>query len=160
LEWNFEPYSPVPIYLPCSAHEEDDEYDLISTNHKVPFHTHSISAENLWIDEISVANPYTYNIMIHTSVADKKGLEESDKVCVESKYGGKVTGRLKVTELLHPECLAIAGTFGHWAKKLPIARGKGALYNSLLPPPNIERIDTLSGQIDMCVRVKIYKIKE
>jgi len=31
------------------------------------------------------------------------------------------------------------------------------MHNRLLPPPNLERIDTLSGQIDQCVRVKIYK---
>jgi hypothetical protein len=40
---------------------------------------------------------------------------------------------------------------------MPIARGKGVMHNRLLPPPSLERIDTLSGQIDQCVRVKITK---
>jgi len=158
LDWDFDPYTPLPKFIPCSAHEEDKEYDLISVNFKVPFHTFSFSAENIWIDEISKANPYTYNIMVSSSVAEKKGLKDADFVGVESKYG-KVSGRLKVTELIHPECVGIGGTFGHWAKNLPIARGKGVSYNELLPSPSLARIDTVSGQIDMCVRVKIYKIK-
>jgi len=159
LDWDFRPYTPLPQFIPCSSNEEDNEYDMISVNFKVPFQTFSSSCENLWIDEISRANPYTYNIMVNSSVAEKKGLKSGDLVGVESKYG-KASGRLRVTELIHPECVGIAGTFGHWAKKLPIARGKGAFYNDLLPSPSLERIDTISGQVDMCVRVKIYKIME
>jgi anaerobic selenocysteine-containing dehydrogenase len=141
----------------CDALEEDGKYDMISMNFKVPFQTFSSTAENLWIDELSRANPYAYKIVINTSAATVRGLRTGDSVCVESRYG-KVTGRLKTTELIHPECVGIGGTFGHWAKKMPIAYKKGAAYNNLLPPPSIERIDTISGQIDQCVRVKIYKI--
>jgi anaerobic selenocysteine-containing dehydrogenase len=156
LEWDFTPYSPVPIWIPCEAHAEDMEYDLLSTNCKIPTHQFSVTCENMWIDEMAVDNPYSYNIMVHSSVADKKGLETGDLVTVESKYG-HFTGRLKVTELIHPECVGTCGTFGHWAKGMPIARNKGVLHNGLLPPPRLDRIDTLSGQVDHCVRVKIYK---
>ena len=131
----------------------------MATNNKVPTHQFSVTTENLWIDELGMTNPYTYHVMIHTSVAEQKGLRTGDKVCVESKYG-KYTGRLKVTELVHPECVNCCGTFGHWAKGLPISRNKGVLHNALLPKPNLSRIDTLSGQVDMCVRVKIYKVEE
>jgi len=159
IEWDFTPYSPVPIWIPCEAHEDDEEYDLMSTNCKIPTHQFSVTSENLWIDEMAVANPYSYNIMLNTSVAKTKGLETGDMVTVESRYG-KFTGRLKATELIHPECVGTCGTFGHWAKGMPIAKNKGVLHNRLLPPPSVERIDTLSGQIDHCVRVKIYKTGE
>jgi len=159
IEWDFTPYSPVPVWIPCQALEEDGDYDLIATNAKVPTHQFSITTENLWLDEISVANPYTYNIMLHTSAAERKGLKTEDIVCVESRYG-KITGKLKVTELIHPECIGTCGTFGHWAKGMPISKDKGVLHNQLLPPPSLERIDTLSGQVDQCIRVKIYKSGE
>jgi thiosulfate reductase/polysulfide reductase chain A len=159
LEWDLTPYNPIPHWIPCEACVEDGEYDLVATNNKVPTHQFSVTTENLWIDELGMTNPYTYHVMIHTSVAEQKGLRTGDKVCVESKYG-KYTGRLKVTELVHPECVNCCGTFGHWAKGLPISRNKGVLHNALLPKPNLSRIDTLSGQIDMCVRVKIYKVEE
>jgi hypothetical protein len=63
-----------------------------------------------------------------------------------------------VTELIHPECVGSCGTFGHWAKGMPVSRGKGVGHNCLLPTPNLNRIDTVSGQIDQCVSVKIYKV--
>jgi len=159
IEWDFEPYSPVPIWIPCEAHTPEDEYDLLATNCKLPTHQFSVTTENLWIDEVAVDNPYSYSVMLHTSAAESKGLKTGDMVCVESKYG-KYTGRLKVTELIHPECVGSCGTFGHWAKGLPISKNKGVLHNSLLPSPNLQRIDTLSGQVDQCVGVKIYKVQE
>jgi anaerobic selenocysteine-containing dehydrogenase len=157
LQWDLRPYSPVPVWIPCESLEPNEEYDLLATNCKVPTHQFSVTCENLWIDEIATANPYSYNIMIHTSAADRKGLRTGDLVTVESEYGSKVEGRLRVTELVHPECVNTCGTFGHWAKGLPIAKGKGVLHNRLLPKPSLERIDTLSGQVDHCVRVKVFK---
>lgn len=160
MEWNFDGYSPLPIYVPCVVNEEiSEEYDLLGTNFKLPFHTFSISGQNLWINEISERHPFAYRILVHATVAEKKGLKEDDWVWVESPYG-KVKGRCHITEAIHPECVGIGGTFGHWAKKLPTAREKGAHYNTLLPPPQLQRIDTLNGGIDQCVRVKIYRAKE
>ena len=159
LAWDFSPYTPVPIFIPCSCHAADSEYDLLATSHKVPFHTFSVSGENPWIDEISRANPYTYRVMLHTSVAERKGLRNDDIVVVESR-SGRITGKLRVTELIHPDCIGIPGTFGHWARKMPVSKGKGASFNSLVPPLSLERIDTLSGQIDMCVRVRVRKAEE
>jgi hypothetical protein len=34
------------------------------------------------------------------------------------------------------------------------------MHNALLPKPTLDRIDTLSGQIDQCVAVKVYKVKD
>lgn len=159
LPWDLTTYSPVPIWIPCEACAADPEYDLIATNNKVPTHQFSVTTENLWIDEIAAKNPYTYQVMIHTQAARRKGLKTGDLVRVESRYGHYV-GRLRVTELVHPDCVNCCGSFGHWAKGMPISRHKGVMHNALLPKPTLERIDTLSGQIDMCVRVKISKVEE
>ncbi|MFC1671145.1 molybdopterin-dependent oxidoreductase [Spirochaetota bacterium] len=160
LDWDLAAYSPVPIWIPCEAHEYDVKYPLIATNCKVPTHQFSVTTENLWIDEIACASPYTYNITMHTKAAEELGLKTGDIVCVESNYGNKYEGRLQVTELLHPECVNCCGTFGHYAKGMPVSRKKGVQHNELLPKPNLDRIDILSGQIDMCVRVKVYKVEE
>jgi len=74
---------------------------------------------------------------------------------VESR-AGRVKGEVELTEGLHPEVVAIAGTFGHWAPGMPIALGKGLHFNSLLPH-TLERIDAVSGAVDSCVTVKVYK---
>ncbi len=159
LSWDLSTYSPVPVWIPCEAHAQDPEYDLIATNNKVPTHQFSVTTENLWIDEVAAKSPYTYNVMIHTSTATRKGLKTGDRVRVASRYGSYV-GRLRVTELVHPDCVNSCGSFGHWAKGMPISRNKGVMHNALLPKPTLERIDSLSGQVDMCVRVKITKVKE
>jgi molybdopterin-containing oxidoreductase family molybdopterin binding subunit len=154
--WNYEGYQPLPMYIPCQSNIEDPkEFDLLGANFKVPFHTFSISGQNLWIDEISVRHPFAYRILLHTETAKKKGIKDGDLVWVESRYG-KIKGRCRVTECIHPECVGIGGTFGHWAKKMPTARDKGAHYNTLLPNVSLERFDTLTGAIDQCIRVKVY----
>lgn len=159
MQWDLSCYSPVPLWIPCEAHADDPEYDLIATNNKVPTHQFSTTTENLWIDEIARANPYTYSVMMHTAAAQRRALKSGDLVRVQSRYGSFV-GRLQVTELVHPECVITSGTFGHWARGLPISAGKGVNHNALLPKPAWERIDLLSGQIDMCVRVKVSKVEE
>jgi anaerobic selenocysteine-containing dehydrogenase len=158
FRWDLSSYSPVPTWIPCEAHEHAPD-ELIATNNKVPTHQFSTTTENMWIDEVARANPYTYHVMMHTSAAEKRGLKTDDVVCVESKYG-KYVGRLRVTELVHPESVNCSGSFGHWAKGLPVSREKGVMHNALLPKPNLDRIDTLSGQIDQCVAVKVYKVKD
>jgi len=158
LDWDLSPYSPVPNWIPCEGCEPEGEFDLLATNCKLPTHQFSVTSENPWIDEISVANPYAYTVVMHTSAAEKRGLKEGDMVRVESKYGGSYEGRVKPSELIHPECVNGAGTLGHWADGMPVSKGKGVAHNNLLPTPNMDRIDTLSGQIDMCVRVKVTKI--
>ena len=78
IEWDFTPYSPMPVWIPCEACDHDSEYDLIATNNKVPTHQFSVTTENLWIDEVASENPYTYNVMVHTSTAQDKGLKTGD----------------------------------------------------------------------------------
>jgi hypothetical protein len=52
--------------------------------------------------------------------------------------------------------VGIAGHFGHWAPGMPIARGKGVNFNSLLPT-DLNHIDKISTALDHCVEVKVYK---
>ncbi len=157
LDWDVTPYSPLLSFFPCEALHADAEYDLLIVNFKVPFQNHSISGENLWIDEISVANPYAYYVMLNRRTAAAKGLEDGDRILIESRHG-REEGTLRVTELIHPECIGIPGIFGHWAIRKPVSRGKGVAFNNLLPPPDAARIDVVSGQLDACVRVRVRKL--
>lgn len=155
--WDVSPYAPLLSFHACDALHSDGEHDLYIVNFKLPYQTFSITAENPWIDEISRANPYAYNVMMNSSTAKSKGLRDGDRVLIESPHGSE-EGTLRVTELIHPECLGIPGMFGHWAIRKSVARGKGTSFNNLLPPPTENRIDVISAQIDSCVRVKVTKI--
>lgn len=157
LEWDMRPYTPLLSYFPCHANEHvDEDYDLFVVNFKLPFITFSLN-NNVWIDELATGNPYTYNVMLNRKTAEAKGLDDGDKIRIESRISTG-EGTVKVTELIHPECIGIPGTLGHWARQLSIAKYKGTAFNNFLPAPSVEQIDTLSGQTDSCCRVKITKI--
>jgi molybdopterin-containing oxidoreductase family molybdopterin binding subunit len=155
-DWDVTPYTALLAFFPCEALEPDGEYDLLIVNFKVPFQTFSVTAENPWIDEISRANPYAYNVMMNSRTAASKRLHDGDPVLIESRYGFE-EATLKVTELIHPECLGIPGMFGHWAVRKTVSHKKGASFNNLLPPPSERRIDVVTGQVDSCVRVKVSR---
>ena len=57
----------------------------------------------------------------------------------------------------HPEAVAVAGTFGSWAKGKPIARGKGIPFTFLLEQ-RFEKCDPLTLNIETCVRVKVNRV--
>lgn len=155
--WDVTPYSPLLSFYPCEALKPDGEYDLLIVNFKLPFHTFSVTAENPWIDEISRANPYAYNAMMNSRTAQAKRLRDGDRVRIESRYGTE-EATLRVTELIHPECLGIPGMFGHWASRKKISNRKGASFNNLLPSPCENRIDVVTGQIDACTRVRVCRV--
>jgi len=154
--WDVSHYSPINDWRPCPAFEEDGkEYDLFLANSKIPLTTHTISADNPWIDDICSHNRLDHNVMLNTETARKKGIRDGDTIVVESR-AGKVKGKVRVTGCVHPQVVGILGTFGQWAKGKPIARGKGVSSNSLVPF-DINGMGMLSGQMDNCARVKVYK---
>jgi len=53
----------------------------------------------------------------------------------------------------------VSGHGGHWAKGLPLASkpGKGINFNRLLKQ-DFEHMDTLSLNLDLCVKVKVTKV--
>ncbi len=155
-DWDVTPYAPLLSFFPCEALRPDGEYDLLIVNFKVPFQTFSVTAENPWIDEISRANPYTYNVMLNSATAMAKGLRDGDEILIESRHGAE-RATLRVTELIHPECLGIPGMFGHWAARKTVSNRKGASFNNFLPPPSEKRIDVVTGQIDSCARVRVRR---
>jgi anaerobic selenocysteine-containing dehydrogenase len=103
--------------------------------------------------------PNIYRIAMNTETAKRKGIKSGDWVVVESAgTGHKVEGRAALTEAIHPEVLAYASGGGHWSKHLPIAsqREKG-ISPAWLIPLSWDYIDTVSLNLDLCVKVKVTK---
>jgi molybdopterin-containing oxidoreductase family molybdopterin binding subunit len=156
ISWDLSDYQPLPDWRGCEAHEQaDDKFDLFAINYKLPFHTISVTPQNPWLDELSKHHPYAYKVILNAATARAKGIRDGDPVSVESSYG-RVQGLAKLSQGVHPEVVAIAGAFGHWAAGMPVARGKGAHFNSLLSA-RLSRVDMLSASIDACVKVKVTK---
>ena len=154
--WDTDSYQPLPEWRPCRAHElGDQEYNLFICNSKLPLISHSHGSENAWIDDVITRNRLDYNIMLHPSAAAPQKIKDGDEIWVESEIA-KVKGRVRLTECVHPQVVGFLGLFGRWARKKIIAKGKGAHMNSLIRF-DWDMVDTLSGQIDYCAKVKVYK---
>ena len=160
LDLDFTQYSPLISWVPCSIHRVDNqEYDLYCFSYRDALHTGSATMEQPWLDEASRMNPYTYNITMNRETAQKKGLKDGDVIELETITGRKVSGTLKTMEGHHPKTVAIAACSGHWAKGLPIARGKGTNFDDLLEI-DIKHSDPVSLNLETAVRVKAKRIDE
>ncbi len=159
-QWDVSDYQPLPDWKPCPAYEEKEpEFDLYAVNYKIAFHTFSITGNNPWLNEVSEYHPSAYNILMNAGIAKKKGIKDGAIVSLETKSGDKVTGRIKLTEGIHPEVIGIAGCFGHWAARLTTAKGKGVHYNTLLRA-SLETIDPVTQAMDTCIKVKVRAVAE
>ena len=155
LEWRY--YSPVPRWYPLPSYKADPQFDLFAFSWGEAFHVNTNCAEQPWIDEASKMNPFSYFVNMNEETAKKKGLKAGDRVEIESWRGLKVQGVLQLRKGMHPQTMAIMGVSGHWAKGLPIAKGKGVNFNSLIKL-HLSDIDPISCSLDPLVKVKVRKI--
>ncbi len=155
--WDTSHYHPLAEWRPCPAHEDSsEEYDMYLTSSRLPLHSFSISADNPWIDDVCSHNRLDYNILLNTGTAEKKGIKDGDTVVVESRTG-KVKGKVRVTGCVHHEVVGtLGGSLGQWAKQKVVAKGKGIHHNALIDM-DWGMVGTITGQLDTCARVKIYK---
>lgn len=127
-------YAPLPFWHPSVVESEPKEYDLYAINWKSALSTAgagTVPATNAWLMEVAERDPYVGRIMINRKTAQAKGLEDGERVCVESQYG-KLYGLLKLTETIHPEVLGTIGCFGHFAGHSAERGREPGNYNALL----------------------------
>jgi len=159
IEMDWKQYSALPEWFPCLPHlVGDPQYDLYCFCFRDPLHVNSSSMEQPWLDEASKMNPYTYNITMSADMAQRKALKEGDIIELESDKGNKVQGVLQLRKGQHPQTITIMGTAGHWASGLPIARGKGVNFNSLMEL-RWGDCDPISLCFEICVKVKVTEVK-
>jgi molybdopterin-containing oxidoreductase family molybdopterin binding subunit len=157
IHTDWEPYTPLVSWYPTPPMKENDpQYDLYCFSYRDILHTGSMTMEQPWLDEASQMNPYTYNITMNADTARRKGLKDGDIVWVENAMGHRQKGRLKLIEGQHPQTIAIAACSGHWIDALPIAKGKGTNFDDLMPI-DLAHVDPVSGNIEVSVKVKVYK---
>lgn len=152
-------FQPLVGWKGCPAYENrnDPVYDLYVINYTSPFQQYSISPENPWLNEVSEMHPSVYKILINAETAARKRIEDGDTIEIESTNGNRSKAQVKVSQCIHPEVLGTGGALGSWCKGKPVAKGKGPLFNTLLPMDH-DHIDDLSAAVDACVRVKIVNV--
>lgn len=155
-------FSPLPSYEAGSLPREGEFILITFTSNLQTYRT----ANSKWLSEIAHEN-YTW---INKDVARSLGINEGDKVTIESEFGS-ITGKAYLTAGIHPRAVALAQGFGHWGYG-SIARGKrykssdpdtdaiwwesnGVDPNPIIP---INRDPIGGGQAWMDTKVRISKV--
>jgi thiosulfate reductase/polysulfide reductase chain A len=113
-------FDPLPTYAPP---EEPPPGYLRLLVGRVPVHTFGRTANNRLLGEIRDEN----EVWVATRVARDYGLRTGDRVILVNQDGAEAGPvRVRVTERIRPDCVFLAHGFGHTAKGLRFARGKGA----------------------------------
>ncbi|OGO14964.1 MAG: hypothetical protein A2Z14_05505 [Chloroflexi bacterium RBG_16_48_8] len=153
-------FVPIPVWTPCPEFDAPEEYDMWAINWKTPMapfycgDTHG----NVWLHEMmSTFDPYEYTIWVNKATCEQKGIKDGDTIVVESRYG-KTQGKVKATELIHPEVVGIPS--GHGQRSIlanPILE-EGPCFNVLCSIHEQDlAVDPITGGIEEGPAVKIYK---
>jgi len=158
VAWDVSDYTALPDWKPSAAHEEHrEQFDLFAVTYKLPFHALGLSSQNPWLADLAERHPFAFRLLIHPRAAAVRNIGKGSKVIVTSR-AGSVTGEVCLTEGIHPKVVAIAGIAGHWAKGLPIARGRGIHFNTLVPL-DLDNVDKLSSAFDSKVKVCVELVR-
>lgn len=137
----------VPTWIPpLVSPKKDDEFRLI--HGKQPWHSHSQTNNTPYL----LAMTKSYNgtwLWMNRQRAEKLGIRNGEKVSVESRieYSGQPprsvvrTLQVKVTDMLHPECVWIPSAHGCFSPLMTYGYRNGANYNDFAP----SRVEPLSG---------------
>ncbi len=148
-------WEPLPEWVECHP-DDPPEYDLSAFYYRDVLHTNSFTYENPWLNEVAEKHPLSYTIAMNRATAERKGLKSGDEVTMHSPTGRKAVGRVALTDTIHPDAVGIGGCGGHMTSSQPIAKGKGVRFNELLEI-DLDHMDPVNLNMDVCVRVKITK---
>jgi thiosulfate reductase/polysulfide reductase chain A len=95
--------------------------------------------------------------MINSRVAGKMGLDDGDRVTIESP-SGSIQVQVKLTEGIRPDCLGLAHGFGSTIGRVATA-GEGVASNILVPDSGstLQWQDVVGGESHVSTRVSIVK---
>ena len=143
-------FSGVPRWVPPRVEPEaQDEFRLI--HGKQPWHSHSITSNNPYLMAITEQYDGT-RMWINKKRADQLGIKTGDTVTVFSELAEKKV-EVKVTELLHPDCVWVPSAYGGFSKKARTAYGVGINYNDFLP----SMVEPIAGSVmgqEIIVRIR------
>ncbi|MBI4495283.1 MAG: molybdopterin-dependent oxidoreductase [Chloroflexi bacterium] len=155
--WDTSDYTPLIDWKPCPAHEVPPEYDLFVVNQKLPFLSFSHTQYNAWLTDLVQRNSKVYPVAMNVETARRKGIAEGDRIVLETPAGQRAEGVARLTECVHPECLAVAGVVGRQLSTLDPSRRQGVHFNSLVEY-SLRSFDFMTGAVDTSVRVKLSRV--
>src|SRR5579875_1585361 len=158
IPWETEDYVPLPDWKPCASYEKEKtkDFDMFMVNYKVPQQSwSSVTQSNPILNQLSDRHR-DFDVRINPETAKQKGIKHGDMVVVENTKGIRVEGRVRISELIHPEVVASLGNSGRYARQFQGKR-RGIHFNDMVIFDE-DHIDYVSAAVDSCVRVKLTKV--
>ena len=141
-------YQGVPMYKPTPTQTGDlEEFDLWGSMRRYPLFMFDLGGvqSSPWLREAAEQNPWFGVWLINPATAERKGLKDGDLVYVEGQFGGRVGPHpIKVTELAHPDTLAVLSGLGREVAGMNPKVKEGIAYNQLMPR-SWDAIDVFTG---------------
>ena len=110
--WDDEQYT-LPHYIKSHVHPEKIDYEdgemVLVPTFRLPTQIHSRSSNSKWLEEISHNNP----VWLHSSDADRIGVETGDLVRIETEIGYFVNEVWR-TESIKPGIVGMSHHMGQW----------------------------------------------
>ncbi|WP_280770314.1 respiratory selenite reductase catalytic subunit SrrA [Salipaludibacillus daqingensis] len=129
---------------------KDDEFRLI--HGKQPYHSHHVTSNNPKL--VRITEKYNGTAMwMNKKRADRLGIKDGETVTITSDLASKSVP-VKVTELVHPECVWISSAYGGFSDRLETAYNLGVNYNDFIKA----EVEPFSGAVmSQEVVVKVRK---
>lgn len=153
-------YQPLPRWCGRPDDGAGGEYNLYAINWSTPQWRMAAGDQigNAWVQEfVEVNDPYEYRILINTKTARDLGLQNDDEIVVRAWHGGETQGRVRLTELIHPDALGFPSNHGFKSRQRNPVTRVGPHYNELLTGDE-GAIDPISAGIDRAPRVTIRRV--
>jgi anaerobic selenocysteine-containing dehydrogenase len=158
MEYVFDLYRPIPHWVESSEFRGPSEgYDLWAINWKTPYIANDAGnlTGNPWLAEIYAKDPWESVILLNPTTVARKKLKDGEIVVVESRYG-KIEGRLRVSELFHPDAVGVGGSYGLGTCQSNPLNRLGPNFNALLSIDPVT-FDAVSCGQDTAPAVKVYR---
>lgn len=156
LNWDLSSYQPVPAWYGCWSHKTRKPEQLFVVNYKLPFQTSTTTQYNPWLAELSERHVTALYATLNSQTARRLGIMDEEEVEFVGVNGYTSPGRVRISECVHPDVIAIASCFGHWSRGQTPTGENGLNFNSFVPL-NIRGMEMLSGDYDHCALVTIRK---
>ncbi len=149
-------YSPIPLkdHAFPTPHREAKDYPLYLITHKRMYRNQAgNTAQNPILNFAIGADAAENTIAVNTATGRVLGIKDGDMVVVESRVG-KAKGKVKLTQGIRPDTIAVSYHYGQWSLGFPEYAKKGTWINNVLElhPDRIAGMNSFND-----TKVKLYK---
>ncbi len=137
-------FDPMPVYR---APEEPPPGSFRLLFGRAPMHTFGRTTNNRFLSEVHDEN----EVWVNARIARERGIADRERVTLVNQDGVRSAPiRVRATERIRPDCVYMVHGYGHTAKGLRFARGRGASDAELVTRV---AVDPIMGGTGMNVNV-------